>query len=140
MVRTPSERKSTSDVSRERSASLDLLPAMLVLVLSEGSLLVADPDARSSAWHLVWSLTPLLGIALLAWGQFRALRRADEWERLQQLRAMAVGFGVMTVLLAGVGVLQAAELGDVGQQVQITLGAGILSWAAASEIPRRWSS
>lgn len=137
MELTPSERKSTSDVTRARSASRDLVPAVLVLVASQASLLIADPDARSSTWHLLWALTPLAGIALLAWAQLRAFQRADEWERLQQLRAMAVGFGVLVVLLAGVGVLQSAELGDVRQQVQVTLGAGILSWVAALEIPKR---
>ncbi len=106
------ERKSASDVARERAASRDLLPGLVLLLLTEGTLLVADPDAGSSPGHLAWALSPLLAIGLLAWGQVRVLQRADERERLQHLTAMAVGFGVVIVTLAAVGVLQAADLGD----------------------------
>jgi hypothetical protein len=137
---TPAERKSSSDVARERAAWHDLLPGLVALLVTEGSLVIADPDASSSGWHLAWSLSPLVAIALLAWGQFRVLRRADERERLQQLTAMAVGFGVFSVLLAVAGVLQAADVGDAQQQMQVTFIVGIVSWVAALEIPRRRTS
>ena len=112
----------------------DLLPGLVALLITQGSLLVADPDPTSSGWHLAWSLTPLIAIALLAGGQVRVLRRSDELERFKQLTAMSFGFGVFAVLLASVGVLQGAGIGDAVQQTQITFIAGIVAWAAASAL------
>ena len=131
MSHIPTERKSASDIARERAAIRDLAPGLTALLVTEGTLVIADPDATSSGWHLAWALSPLLAIAMLAWGQFRVLRRADERERLQQLTAMAAGFGVFTVLLATAGVLQSADIGDAVQQTQIIFIAGIVSWIAA---------
>lgn len=128
---TPQERESRSDVTRKRAAFRDLLPGLVVLVVTQGTLLVADPDATSSGWHLVWSLSPLLGIGLLTWGQVRILRRSDERERLKQLTAMSFGFGVFAVTLATVGVLQGADIGNAAQQTQVTFIAGIVAWVAA---------
>ncbi len=56
--------------------------------------------------------------------------RADELQRLVQLKAMAIGFGVMSILLLGVGLLHAAEIGDLAQQTQIALIVGVLAWIA----------
>lgn len=131
MKLNPEERESRSDVTRKRAAFRDLLPGLVTLLVTQGTLLVADPEAASSGWHLVWSLSPLLAIALLARGQVRILRRSDELERLKQLTAMSFGFGVFAVLLASVGVLQGADIGDAVQQTQITFIAGIVVWVAA---------
>lgn len=125
------ERQSLSDVARTRAAVRDLLPGLAALLVTQGSLLVADPDASSSGWHLVWALSPLIGIGLLMWGQLRILRRSDERERREQLTAMSVGFGVFAVLLATVGVLQGAGIGDAVQQTQVTFIVGMLAWVAA---------
>ena len=127
----PREPDSLSDLTRRRAAFRDLLPGLVALLVTEGSLLVADPDATSSGWHLAWSLSPLLAIALLAWGQVQILRRSDEMERLKQLTAMSFGFGVFAVLLATAGVLQGADIGNAAQQTQITFIAGIVAWVAA---------
>ncbi len=75
-------------------------------------------------------MSPLLAVAWLAWSQLRVLRRADEFQRIVQLEAMAIGFGVMSTLLLVVGLLHAAELGDLAQQTQITLIVGVLAWIA----------
>lgn len=131
MTSTTPERDSRSDVTRRRAATRDLIPGLAALVIAEGSLIVADPDATSSGWHMLWALSPLVGIALLAWGQLRVLRRSDEWERLKQLTAMSIGFGVLAVLLAVVGVLQAASIGDVARLVQVTFFVGIAAWVGA---------
>jgi hypothetical protein len=131
MTSTTPERDSRSDVTRKRAAARDLVPGLVVLVVAEGTLIAWDPGATSSGWHLLWSLSPLVGIALLAWGQVRVLRRSDEWERLRQLTAMSMGFAVLAVGLAVVGVLQAAGIGDVAQLVQITFFAGIAAWVGA---------
>lgn len=104
------------------------MPGLVLLFLTEATLIVGDPDAGAGAGELVWSLSPLLAIALLTWGQVRVLRRADELERLRQLTAMSVGFGVLVVSLAAVGVLLAADLGDATQLTQLTFAAGVVVW------------
>ncbi len=50
--------------------------------------------------------------------------------RIVQLETMAIGFGVMSTLLLGVGLLHAAELGDLTQQTQVALIVGVLAWIA----------
>jgi len=44
---------------------------------------------------------------------------------------MAVGFGVLIVALAVVGVLQGADIGDPRQQTQLSFVAGVLAWVAS---------
>ncbi len=131
------ERKSTSDIARQRSASSDLAAGLVVLVVSEMTLLALDPDASASPLHLAWVLSPLLGIGLLVWAQARILGRCDERERADELSAMAIGFAVVMPALGAVGVLQAAEIGDVRQQLQLTTGLGIAAWIVASLLRKR---
>lgn len=134
------ERKSQSDLSRQHAAVRDLVPGLLALVATQGSLIVFDPDASSSAWTMAWALSPLVAIAALAWGQVRALHRSDERERVVQLTAMAVGFGTLVVLLAGSGVLQGADVGDPAQQAQVAFAAGVLAWVGATALLPRLGS
>jgi hypothetical protein len=126
------ERHSSSDIERRRAASRDLSPGLAVLIGSEASLIAGSPDTSAGVWHLAWALSPLVGIGLLIWAQIRLLGRSDERERAVELSAMAVGFGVVITALAAVGVLQAAEIGDARQQLQITTGMGIGTWIVAS--------
>ena len=137
MASQPVERNSTSDIARRRAASRELLPGLALLIASEASLLALTPDASANALHLAWALSPLLGIGLLVWAQIRILRRSDERERAVELSAMAVAFGVVVAALAVAGVLQAAQIGDARQQLQITTGLGISAWIIASLLLRR---
>jgi hypothetical protein len=50
---------------------------------------------------------------------------------------MAIGFGVVITALAALGVLQAAEIGDIRQQIQITTVLGIAVWVVASLFLKR---
>lgn len=134
------ERKSTSDIARQRSAFSDLAAGLVVLVVSEMTLLALDPDASASPFHLAWVLSPLLGIGLLVWAQARILGRCDERERADELSAMAIGFAVVMPALGAVGVLQAAGIGDVRQQLQLTTGLGIAAWIVASLLRKRRAS
>lgn len=134
------ERESVSDIVRRRAASRDLLPGLTVLIVSEASLIAVSPDASASGWHLAWALSPLVGIGLLVWAQIRMLGRSDERERAQELSAMAIGFGVVMVALAVVGVLQSAGIGQVRQQLLITTGLGIAAWLVASLLLKRRAS
>jgi len=131
MPNTPERRKSQSDVRRERAAVRDAAPAVVVLIVAQGSLLALDPDGGASARNLAWSLLPLLPAAWLVWAQVRSLRRADELQRIVQLEAMAVGFGAVMLLLLAAGLLEGAGVGDPRQSLQITFIAGVLVWVAA---------
>lgn len=140
MASEQDERDSVSDIARRGAASRDLLPGLAVLVVSQLSLIALSPDASASGWHLAWALSPLVGIGLLVWAQVRMLGRSDERERAFELSSMAIGFGVVIVALAGVGVLQAAGIGDIRQQVQITTVLGIGAWVVASLLLKRRAS
>ncbi len=96
----------------------DAAPALVLLVVTQGSLIWLDPGRPTNALGVAWALSPLLAVAWLARNQVRALRRADELQRVVQLEAMAVGFGVIVILLAGAGVLHGAEIGDLAQRTQ----------------------
>lgn len=128
---TDRERTSSSDVIRQRAFLADVVPAMAVLVVAQGSLMLLDPDAGASVWNVVWSLLPMLPAGWLVWAQLRSLRRADEYQRLIQLQAMAIGFGVVILLALLGGLLDAAGIGTAAQSLQITFIAGVLTWIGA---------
>ena len=73
----------------------------------------------------------------LVWAQLRSLRRADEYQRIAQLEAMAVGFATMIVLALVGGLLDAAGIGDPRQSLQITFIGGTLAWIAAGAVKAR---
>jgi hypothetical protein len=131
MTRTQRERRSTSDIVRDRAAVRDLAPGVVVLVALQASLVMVDPDGRSSAWNLAWSLLPLAPALWLGWAQVRGLRRADEYQRTVQLEAMAIGFGAVVLLAMTGGLLDAGGIGNPRQSLQVTFIAGILVWLAA---------
>jgi hypothetical protein len=124
------EPKSNSDFRRTHAAWRDAAPALALLVVTQGSLIWLNPGRPTSALGVGWALSPLLAVVWLAWNQLRVLRRADELQRLVQLQAMATGFGVMSILMMGVGLLHAAEIGDLAQQTQVALIGGVLTWVA----------
>ncbi|HSJ34360.1 MAG TPA: hypothetical protein VLB85_04845 [Acidimicrobiia bacterium] len=105
-----------------------------MLIISQVSLIALNPDGSAGGWELAWALSPLIGIGLLVWAQIRILGRADERERADELAAMSVGFGVVITALAAVGVLQAAGIGDVRQQIQVTTVLGIISWVVTRSL------
>ena len=127
---TDTEPKSNSDTRRTHAAWRDAVPALALRVVTQGSLIWRNPGRPTSALGVGWALSPLLAVAWLAWNQLRVMWRADELQRLVQLKAMAIGFGVMSILLLGVGLLHAAEIGDLAQQTQIALIVGVLAWIA----------
>lgn len=125
------ERTSTSDLKRQRAFFRDTVPAMAVLVVAQGSLLLLDPDGGASAWNLVWCLLPMVPAAWLVWAQLRSLRRADEYQRALQLEAMSVGFAAVILLALLGGLLDAAGIGNAAQSLQITFIVGVLTWIGA---------
>src|SRR6478735_4467414 len=131
MVSKPRERKSTSDAARDRAAIRDVVPGLVLLVVLQASLLMLDPDGSASAWNLVWSLLPLVPFCWLVWAQVRSVRRADEYQRIRQLEALAIGFAGFMVLAMTGGLLDAAGVGDPSQWLQITFIGGTLTWLVA---------
>jgi hypothetical protein len=131
MHTTSGERRSTSDVARDRALLRDIAPGLVALVVTQGSLVVLDPDGTASGWNVVWSLLPMIPAAWLVWAQLRSLKRADEYQRVVQLEALAIGFGAVTMLALLGGLLDAAGIGDPRQSLQVTFIAGILVWIGA---------
>lgn len=129
--RAQHERMSRSDVERQRAGFRDAVPAVLALVVVQGSLVLLDPADGASGWNLVWSLLPLIPVGWLIWAQLRSLRRADEFQRMLQLEAMAIGFAAFAVLSLTGGLLDAAGVGNARQSLQITFIGGILTWLCA---------
>src|SRR6478735_5306111 len=134
MAEASARRTSASDVARRRAAVRDTMPAVVLLVLTQASLVAYDPDASASTWNLLWSLSPLVPAIWLGWAQLRILRRADELERLQYLEAMAVGFGAVMILLVTGSVLDAAQLAAPRQWLRVAFFGGVVGWTGALSV------
>lgn len=135
--KTARERKSSSDVARDRAALRDAVPAMVTLLVVQGSLILLDPHGPVTAWYLVWSFSPLVPALWLVWVQLRSLRRADEYQRTLQLEAMAIGFGAVIMLSLIGGLLEGARMGDSRQSLQVAFMGGVFAWAGALIIKTR---
>lgn len=125
---TAKERRSASDVARDRAAVRDFLPAVAGVLVLQGSLIVFDPDRPASLGTLAWSLSPIIPVLWIVWAQWRSLRRADDYQRTQELEALALGFAVMIVGTFVGTILDAAELGSARQSLQITQAVGLVAW------------
>lgn len=64
----------------------------------------------------------------MVWAQWRSLRRADDYQRAQELEPLAIGFAVMIVSTFAGTILDAAEIGSTRQSFQITQAVGLLAW------------
>ena len=73
------------------------------------------------------------------WAELRSLQRADEYQRMLQLQALAVGFAVVVVLLQVVSVLVAAQLMDGRQGLQISFLGGLAGWLGVRALKARKS-
>ena len=109
----------------------DIAPGLVVLVVTQGSLVILDPDGQASAWNVVWALLPLIPASWLVWAQLRSLKRADEFQRIIQLESLSIGFGVAIMLALLGGLLDAAGIGDPRQSLQVTFIVGVLAWIGA---------
>jgi hypothetical protein len=130
MEKSQENRQSRSDMARARASLLDWFPAAVGLVLLS---LISEFGLFGSlgSWKLFWSLLNLAPALWIVRAVIRSLRRADEYQRRCQLEALAIGFGVLIIAIHTVGLLQAAEVGDVRQQVQISFVGSVLIWIAA---------
>jgi hypothetical protein len=131
------ERKSSSDVARDRAAVRDMVPPLVTMMALQGNLILLDLHGPKTVWYLVWSFSPLLPLLWLVWVQLRSLRRADEYQRVIQLEAMAIGFGTVILLSQAGGLLDGARMGDPRQSLQVTFVGGVLAWVGALLIKTR---
>ena len=129
-------RNSRSDMERTRAAWRDALPVTAVLGLAVVAMFVFDHPGLN-AGTVVWAVLLLTAGGLGIWAEVRSLRRADEYQRLQQLQAHAVGFGVVVMLLLVVSLLAAAQLMDPRQGMQISLIGGLLAWEVIRAVKAR---
>ncbi|MFE6132656.1 hypothetical protein ACFQ6Q_31015 [Streptomyces sp. NPDC056437] len=130
MEKSPENRDSRSDMVRARALFVDWLPAVVALVLLS---LISELGLFGSAgsWEVFWSLLNLAPGLWIVRAVVRGLRRADEYQRRCQLEALAIGFGVLTMAIYAVGLLQAVGVGDLRQLIQISFIGSILIWIAA---------
>lgn len=130
MGRPAEKRQSRSDEIRGRAEIVDWLPAVVVLgvlgLISEQGLFGAG-----GSLELFWSLMNLVPGLWIVRAVVRSLRRADEYQRSRQLEALAIGFGTLAMAIFTVGLLQAADVGDLRQLVQISFVGSIVVWIAA---------
>ena len=130
MGKSADTRPSRSDKIRSRAEIQDWLPAVVCLVLlsviSELGLFGANGSAK-----LFWSLLNLVPALLIVRAVVRSLRRADEYQRLAQLEALAIGFGTLMMAIFTTGLLQAGGVGDLMHLVQISFIGSMLVWIAA---------
>jgi len=137
MSKTADDRQSASDKARERAALRDAVPAFATLLVFQGSLILWNPQGEPSGWYLLWSFSPLVPALWLMWTQLRSLRRADEYQRVVQLEAMAIGFGAVLLLSFTGGLLDAAGMGNPAQSLQVTFIGGVLVWVGALALTTR---
>jgi hypothetical protein len=129
MERSADKRPSRSDRIRNRAQLRDWLPALacigLLAVIGDLGLFGAD-----GSWRLFWSLLNLAPALWIVRAVVRSLRRADEYQRLAQLQALAVGFGTLMMAVFTAGLLDAGGVGDVRQSMQIAFIGSTLVWIA----------
>jgi hypothetical protein len=130
MKRSLEERDSQSDKIRSRAWFRDWLPAgaglVLLSVISELGAFGSDDSLK-----LFWSLLNLAPGLWVVRAVVRSLRRADEYQRVAQLEALAIGFGTLMMAIYTTGLLQTGGVGDLRQLVQISFIASMLVWIAA---------
>jgi len=130
MRRSLEKRASQSDKIRSRAQLWDWLPAIAGLVMLS---VISELGAFGSddSLKLFWSLLNLAPGLWIVRAVVRSLRRADEYQRVAQLEALAIGFGTLIMAIYTTGLLQAGGVGHLRQMVQISFIASMLIWIAA---------
>jgi hypothetical protein len=130
MKRSPEKRDSLSDLRRGRAELWDWLPVAATL-LPVSLIFELRAFGSDDSLKLFWSLLNVIPALLIVRVVVRNLRRADEYQRVAQLEALAIGFGVMMMAVFTIGLLQAGGVGNLRQLVQISFAASMLIWIGA---------
>ncbi len=128
--------KSQSDRRRNRAEMRDSLPAFAFIVAALGILILRDPEGLS-AGNLIWAFLQVGAVLWMVWVQARSLRRADEYQRVLRLEALAIGFAAVMVVSFAAGLLDALGVGNPRQSLQVTTMAGVLAWTVAHGLRTR---
>jgi hypothetical protein len=125
MSKSEDRRQSRSDRARTRAEMRDWIPAVVLIVVLG---VIAETVPTGKLW---WSLANIVPALWIVRAVVRALRRADEYQRIAQLEALALGFGAMAMALFVAGLLEAADVGVLRQSTQISFIGGVLVWVVA---------
>lgn len=137
MPRRAENRPSLTEQQSSRAAFREAVPAVVLLVLAQAVLYPVDLDAGRNPWHLALALLPLPPALLVMWGQARNLRRADEYQRILQLEALAVGFAAALLIAMTGGFVMSAGYDVAAPVVSATFVGGILAWEIALALRTR---
>ena len=133
---TKNNTQSRSERRRTRAEMRDSFPAMVLSLAAFGVLVLVDPDGLTPL-NVVWAALSIASVLGFVWAQVRSLRRADEYQRIVRLEAIAIGFGTVIVLSFTAGMLNALGVGEPRQFYEPVFIVGVVVWAAAHEIKSR---
>lgn len=128
--------RSRGDRARAHAYVRDFTPAIGAYVIAIAAVVIWGRLDGDSPWRFAWALLPVLPVLAVVRAVVRALRRADEYAQLVQLRGLAVGFAVTVVACVVLGMLAIAGLSTPAGPWMV-FGAGMLSWAVATGIAAR---
>lgn len=128
-----------SEGDRVRSAryNKEFTPAIIVYAI--GIAVATSMGYESTTARVLMStVIPIVPFALGSRAVLRSYRRADEFERLQILKGIALGFGVAMFVALLLGCMAAVKV-HVPRHADgwLIWGAGMGTWAVASIIERR---
>ncbi|MGZ5038221.1 MAG: hypothetical protein ACXWG1_18305 [Usitatibacter sp.] len=95
----------------QRGSSAVLLAAAAWLAVYVAARLALRHLPGESFEAVAMSITPVLAFFAFVWVVQRAVRRADELQRLVQLQALALAFSTTICVLMGLGLLDIAHAG-----------------------------
>ena len=128
--------ESQSERRRTRAEMRDSFPAVAMSLAAFGILVLVDPDGLTPL-NVVWAVLSIASVMGFVWAQVRSLRRADEYQRIVRLEAIAIGFGTVMVLFFTAGMLNALGVGEPRQFYEPVFIVGVVVWAAAHGIKSR---
>jgi hypothetical protein len=125
---------SEGDKARRRAYLNEFVPGIVGYGLVLAAVLAFVDEESSTAW--IWMLAPLVPSAWIIRAVARDLRRGDEFTRLRQLEAMAVGFGAMVATSLTLGFLGVAGI-ETRAAGWICYGVGMAAWGVTVAVRSR---
>lgn len=133
---TKKNAESQSDRLRVRAETRDSFIAVAPSLVAFGILVAVDPEGLTPL-NVVWAVLSVASVVGFVWAQVRSLRRADEYQRILRLEALAIGFATVMVLSFAAGMLNALGVGKPRQFFEPVFILGVVVWAAAHGINMR---
>lgn len=126
------------DAANRSAYRRDFVPGIVGYAIALAVVLPAVGDTVDSPAEWAAVMVPVLPALWMVRAVIRQLRRADEYQRLLQLEAMAVGFGVAMVVSLTIGFV---GVGGVATRAAgwIVYGAGMAAWGVVATAQGRRS-